>query len=212
MRRLAIILSLSLLVGCGSSSSPTAPTSNYSQEEIDRFVELVFDVWNTPSLHKWNKDLLIGVKGVPTETDLRELNRVVAEINQLMSNENIQARIVEAGENVKIHFLPTSQFVWEIRDYGGTAFVYWSRNIDRAVLAVSMDQPQGYRLDVIRHELVHALGFADSLRYRDSTFYNRGDIVNTEFSPLDRTVIRMLYSQNIVSGMSRTAAIAALGG
>jgi hypothetical protein len=64
----------------------------------------------------------------------------------------------------------------------------------------------------IREELTQLFGMGqDSWDYEESIFY-AGYSETTEYAPIDRSVIRMLYDRRLVSGMPRGQALQILSG
>ena len=194
---------------------PTAtplPTS----EELDYFLEIALGVefgGATPVIRKWSKDLAIQVHGNPTRDDLNTLAQVISELNELVGG--IGLELVQDSANVQIHFVPESEFPSILPGYvpGNTGFfwVWWrGSEIYKAIVLISSDESvsQEVRSHLIREELTQALGLMrDSYSYPDSIFYAPWTTV-TEYSDIDRAVIRILYFDDVVAGMTRDDVLA----
>ncbi len=120
---------------------------------------------------------------------------------------------------IEIHFIPQGQFKDYIPEYvdGNIGFfcVHWNGAgaCTRATILIASDvTSQAERLHAIREEITQSLGLMqDSYTYPDSIFYQRWT-PGTEFAPIDRTVIRMLYSKQIRPKMTAEQAREVLSG
>jgi hypothetical protein len=119
--------------------------------------------------------------------------------------------------NCEIHFAPESRFASIEPQYVPTNYgffwtnwnadgeIYWSR-----VLISTTNVTQQERAHLIREELTQSLGLMnDSYAYADSVFYQEWTDV-TQYSPADRRVIDMLYSDLVSPGMTQAQASEAL--
>lgn len=147
---------------------------------------------------RWTDNIRIRVHGDPNPDDLHELDRVVVELNELIAP--IHLELTEANANLDLHFIPVNEFSQTLPQYTsynpGFHWVWWDDNgtIYRAVVLISTTNlSQSARNHIIREELTQSLGFLnDSARYPDSIFY-RGWTTTTQFSDLDRSIIRKHY-------------------
>jgi hypothetical protein len=198
---------------------PPSSLETYSQSEIDYFLEIAlgseFGSANSV-VKKWQEDIRIGVHGSPTAEDMRTLNAVVNELNDLI--DGISLEITDRNSNIDIHFAPESQFRsiepnYRPRNMG--FFWTWWRNysLNRARILISTEGvTQAERSHLIREELTQSLGLMqDSRRYSDSIFY-QGWTSTNQYSDLDRAVISMLYRTDITPGMTRSQVQASLSG
>src|SRR3972149_5240945 len=90
---------------------PTAPTKNYTQEQIDYFLEITLGAEfgeSDPRIRKWTEDLKIKIMGSPTGEDRKTLNKVVNEVNSIVNG--IRLEIGEENPNTEIYFVPESDF------------------------------------------------------------------------------------------------------
>lgn len=119
--------------------------------------------------------------------------------------------------NCEIHFAPESRFASIAPHYVPTNYgffwtnwnadgeIYWSR-----VLISTTGVTEQERAHLIREELTQSLGLMnDSYAYADSVFYQEWTAV-TQYSPADKRVIGMLYSDLVSPGMTQTQATEAL--
>lgn len=164
---------------------------------------------SSPVLHRWREDLRIKVHGEPTETDLATLRQVAQELNSLIPD--LMLEISDVDPNVDIHFLPEPSFTSVDPQYVpvnlGFFRVWWDSQgvINRGRILVSTQGlNQAERSHLIREELTQILGlFKDSWQHQDSIFY-QGWTSTQEYSPLDREIIRLLYSPRLETGMVQT--------
>ena len=194
------------------------PRRRYTSEEINYFLEIAFGAEfseNSSIIRKWEGDLRIKVIGSPTSEDFKTLNTVINEINHLVSGINL--KIVDNKPNVTIYFVPVSQF-WQYEpnyqpgNYG-YAWMNWNQNnvIYRAnILITTTEVNQQERSHLIREELTQSLGLMrDSYKYENSIFYQPWTDTN-QYSPLDKTIIQMLYRPEINPGMTKSQVLSFL--
>ena len=160
------------------------------------------------TVKKWSSDVKIEVVGHPTAGDLASLKRVIDELNALLAT-RINLEVVSSDGNLQMYFVPHEEFhQYEppgIVFYGGFFWNWWnySGEIYKSRIVIATDRiTQNHRSHLIREELTQALGLMnDAMDYEDSIFY-QGYSEITEFSRLDQAVIKMLYNEHIVAGMS----------
>lgn len=186
---------------------------------LDYFLEIVLGTEygdSSPVIRKWGTSPLIQVHGNPTPDDMDTLGQVISELNGLVSG--LEMGLVQDGANVDIHFEPESRFQSILSDYvlgdSGFAWVWWhGSEIYKGTVLIASDHalPQQARSHLIREELTQALGFLqDSYSYPDSIFYQDWTTV-TEYSDIDREIIRMLYLDDVTAGMTRGDVLALFG-
>lgn len=207
MRPLIFVFTF-ILFGC--SGLKTADT--HTQEEINYFIEIALGAEfgdTVPVIKKWNNNIRIKIIGAPTSADLETINLIVSDLNELMSGVNV--KVVDKNENITITFSPESDFSKIDTNYVPTNFgFFWSLWHDdnyeiynSRILVSSADITQAERSHLIREELTQSLGLMnDSNKYEDSIFYQDWTDV-TEYSPIDKNVIQLLYSKKIKPGMTK---------
>jgi hypothetical protein len=200
--------------------SAISTPGEYTQEQIRYFMEVAIgaeysNVKSAAKVRKWQEDLRIQVLGTPTNADLETLKTVVSEINEL-TNGTIRLQLVTTNPNVTIHFAPEWKFKQLEPNYQPINYGYfwtqWNNDTITSanILITSKQVTQKERSHLIREELTQALGLMqDSNRYADSMFYQPWTDV-TQYSSLDRALIKMLYNPEIRPGMSQAQAIGVL--
>ncbi|HID83277.1 MAG TPA: DUF2927 domain-containing protein [Chromatiales bacterium] len=163
-------------------------------------------------IKKWQKDIHIKVKGQPTQADLQTLKQVVEDLNALITPD---IRLAENNTNMEIYFIPERQFSETEKHYKPKNLgFFWARwnpttyAINRSrILISSTGITQQERSHLIREELTQSLGLMnDSSRYPDSIFYQPWSRV-TNFSEIDKAIIKLLYQKDIEPGMNRSELI-----
>ena len=159
---------------------------------------------------RWKKDVKIFVKGFPDSVVCSELDKVVSELNELI--ETIEIRIVdfESEANLIAYFgwgLDYDKFEPIAEPYTGTnwglACIYTGNNDDwnHGSFYVDVVRCNDHPIEnatklkkhILREELTQSLGLLnDSIKYPESIFYN-GWSMTTEFTELDKEVIRRHY-------------------
>jgi hypothetical protein len=197
-----------LIIGCSFQSN----ANTFTQEEIDYFTEIVLGTEfgdEAPVIKKWIKNIRIKVSGEPTEEDLQTINNIVGDLNGLIAG--IKIKLVDKNENLVITFSPASEFSAIDPNYVPTNYgFFWALwhddNFvihDASILISSAEVTQQERSHLIREELTQSLGLMnDSDKYNDSIFFQEWTEV-TDFSEIDRAVIKLLYLNKIKPGMSK---------
>jgi hypothetical protein len=194
-----------------------ARLNGYSADEVDYFTEVAlgFEYGNATSVvRRWNQPVRYRVMGTPDEADRATVARVVAEINALISQVGMVA--VDDAPLVEIHFAPVSAFPSILPGYvpGNVGYfsVWWdgTQHFNRAVVLIATDQARAARDHLIREEVTQVLGLGrDSNRYPESIFYQPWSLVS-EYAPIDRALIEMLYRPEVTTGMGEGEVTAVL--
>lgn len=188
----------------------TTPSASYTQEEIDYFLEVALGTDygdSEQTIKKWAEDIEIDVLGTPTEADLQTLEGVVEEINSLI--DGVEMVIVEQNPNVDLHFAPEDDFGSIESNYVpvnyGFFWSYWNGNDElyESRILISTDEiTQAERSHLIREEVTQILGLMnDSTRYEESIFFEGWTETNS-YAEIDKSVIEMLYREDIQPGMT----------
>jgi hypothetical protein len=197
-----------LIVGCSFQSS----SNNFSQEEIDYFMEIALGAEfgdEIPVIKKWAENIRIKINGEPTEEDLLTIASIVKDLNELITG--IKIKLVNKNGNLIMTFSPESDFTSIDTNYvptnHGFFWALWHDDnfviYDASILISSTGISQEERSHLIREELTQSLGLMnDSDKYRDSIFYQEWTDV-TEFSVIDKAVIKLLYQNKIEPGLSK---------
>lgn len=182
----------------------------FTAEEINYFTLIALGTEfgdSRPVVSKWARPVRVQVHGTPTTADRETLRSVMVEVNRLLGEEKLL--LVERDPNLKLYFVPQSQFSDYDPDYvpgnKGFATVFWdaqNRIYKGIVLVTTEGITQQERSHLIREELTQALGLLkDTYDYPDSIFYQAWTDT-TEYAEIDRKLIRMLYLPQIRPGMA----------
>jgi hypothetical protein len=214
-----IVLSLPVRSALAGHEEPP-PVSNDQAMALDYLSEVGFgdEYGSVPTvLHKWTKDVGIGIHGTPTPADLATVNQVVAELNSLLSG--LELRLTDGAADIEIHFAPESSFAAIEPKYQPVNMGFFRVWIDGdgaihrgRILIASEGVTQGERSHLIREELTQSLGlFQDSRQYPDSIFY-QGWTASGEYDSIDRPTIRLLYLPQLLPGMARSEVLSLFSG
>lgn len=178
---------------------------NVSHEVLSYFDEVAMGAEygdNSPRIRKWTKPkILITLAGTLTQDDRACLDVVISDFNALSSETKMQ--IAQGSHDVTINFAPESSFSTIEPNYQPTNYGYFWVNfhaggsIARATILISTtDITQAERCHIIREELTQSTGLMkDSHRYASSIFYDDWT-TTSEYSEIDKQLIRMLYGGN----------------
>ncbi|GMV04176.1 MAG: hypothetical protein AMXMBFR53_04570 [Gemmatimonadota bacterium] len=189
----------------------------YTADEVDYFTEIAlgFEFGSASRVvRRWGQPVRFRVNGDATEADRAQLARVVSEINALTSLTDMVE--VEADPLVEIHFAPVSRFSEILPGYVPGNIGYFSVWFDgaghftRAVVLLASDREQEVRDHLIREEVTQILGLGrDSDLYPESIFYQPWSLVS-EYAPVDRALVEMLYRPEVRPLMDEEAVTAVL--
>lgn len=176
---------------------------DHSEEAKEYFKEIAlkteFD-GNRKSAFVWKTDMKIFVDGQKPEYLMNELKKIVAELNVIINPINIKIVSNKSESNYVVYFGSHTNFknkynlsfpqrlednwgYFEVSTNSGKMYVDLNRNFDKAS-----------HKHLLREELTQSLGlFNDSWSYPESIFY-QGWTTTTEFAPIDRELIDMLYN------------------
>ncbi len=195
----------------GSARPSAAGPLRVDRETLSYFNDVALHEEGNPTptrLRKWQTNPRIRVNLNPTWADRNFLTSLIAEINSLQNA--IVLSQVESGENVDLYFVSTNQFTDcdpHAKNGYSAYFVRYDNTrdpyvIDGVNVMIASDIAQDARLAAMRQDLTQMLGLPnDSDRYPDSTF--RADWpLPTQYSPIDRQLVRLLYDPRLKPGMS----------
>ena len=179
------------------------PKKQYSKETKEYFNEIAlkteFD-GDRDKVSIWTTDMKIYVDGEKPDYLISELNKIVMELNDLIDPITIRVVNRKQDANYIIYFgthidfknkyklsspqrLDTNWGYFQVNTNSGKMYVDLYRN----------DDELSHR-HLLREELTQSLGlFNDSYKYPESIFY-QGWTRTTEYAPIDRELIDMLYN------------------
>lgn len=186
--------------------------SSYTPEQINYFLEVAMGNEfgeSTSLVKKWQSPIRIKVHGAPTSEDWQTLQTVTQELKELTGG--LQLQIVQDNPNLDIYFVSEREFRHYEPNYQplnyGFFWTHWNNQntiYNARILISTVGISQKERSHLIREELTQSLGLMqDSQRYRDSIFF-QGWTDPTEYTEIDKAIIRMLYHPDIQAGMTRS--------
>ena len=177
----------------------------FTREERDYFNKIAkfWEYSGEKEISRWHSDVKIFVTGEKRDYLLDELDRVVKELNQIIDPIGISVVDREEDANVKIFFGSHEEY--------GKLNPSSKKHLDHCWGLVSINKGKVIRngkifIDIyrsknttkqkhtVREEITQCLGLTnDSYSYPESIFY-QGPSAVTEFAPIDRKLIDMLYN------------------
>ncbi len=194
--------------------------NQFTQAQVDYFMEVALGTeWGTSNqlIRKWTQNVRIKVSGTRTSEDNATINRVIGELNELISGSGVQLTLDNNNPNVEIIYAPETDFSRLEPNYvpGNLGFFRTSWNagvLNHAKILVTSTNrvTQRERSHLLREELTQVMGLVrDSWRDQNSIFYQGWTDVN-QYTDDDRAVIQILYLSNIRPGMSRSQVVSTL--
>lgn len=172
-------------------------------------------------VRKWAKDVNIYVEGMPSPRLERELLHILAELNDLIEPITLVRVDDKRFANIVLLFGSAEEYVnlerharSKVKDNWGLVYVFpnLKGEIKRGSLFVDIHRARQEKAQrhLLREEFTQALGLLnDSWKYKESIFY-QGWTTTTEYSDLDKMVIKMLYDKRIKPGMKFKKVLAIL--
>jgi hypothetical protein len=223
-----LFLLLVLLIALSSCSNDTeeeiievdlAPElTQYQLDVIEYFkdIALGFEFGNASRItRKWEVDMKIYVEGTLNDILRLELDRIIVELNELVTD-GFQIRLVdEVSESNYFLFLGTgdeyAQLYPDTADLvnanWGLFTVFWDEDdqLNSGRMYVDIERADtATQRHLLREELTQSLGLARDLgRYSESIFYSAPS-TTIEFAEIDRDLIRLLYHPEMISGLGQT--------
>jgi hypothetical protein len=197
------------------------PESELSEHEINvidyfKDVALGFEFGNaTEVTRKWNSELKIFIGGEPTDELIDELEKIKTEINEL-TTDSFKISIVKdsSQSNYYIFFGPGTEYAQLYTSQAnlvdsnwGLFSVFWNNQNQFISGHMYVDISRANlneQKHLLREELTQSLGFArDSQKYSESIFQSAWT-TTTEYTLIDRDLIRLLYHPNMSIGLNES--------
>ena len=179
-------------------------------------VALGFEFGNESKItRRWEGNMKLFIGGKPTPALLAETNRIVNEINDLSSNEfNVEVVSDSIQSNFYIYFgsgnsyaaIFPSQSSYVASNWGLFSVSYTSSSVlFKGHMYVDINRANLIeQKHLLREELTQSLGLArDSDLYPESIFQQSFSTKTTEYAPIDRDLIRLLYHPKMKVGLDR---------
>ncbi|QKX03468.1 DUF2927 domain-containing protein [Aquimarina sp. TRL1] len=219
-RFLLLLITLVLVSSCSNDDEditiPKSTLSEYEVSLIDYFksIALGFEFGNASKItRKWENELNIYIGGNPTSEILNELETVKGEINELATdgfsmnivNDSLQSNyyiFFGSGDTYASLFPSQSNLV---TSNWGLFSVFWNNQnqLTSGHMYVDIERADTTaQKHLLREELTQSLGLArDSPKYMESIFQSAWT-TTTEYAPIDKDVIRLLYHPDMNIGLN----------
>jgi len=216
-----IFLSILFILGQSCSPEPSQPElTTHQKAVIDYFnkIALGFEFGATDSItRRWEDDMMVYRGGEENEVLDKELNKIVTEINELVTD-GFKVLVVDDSLASNYYlFLGTGEEY--ARKYPGEAdrvssnyglfSVSWdgNNNLNRGHMYVDTKRAEGdAQKHLLREELTQSLGLArDASDYPESIF-QQSWTTTTTYALIDKDLIRLLYHPKMKSGLDKMKA------
>ncbi len=157
---------------------------------------------------KWETDISLWITGEFTDEDRDELLRIAAELDDLLPDLSVEVTDDRLAANVIVAYNPRTDLPPDEDPHplGFAAARGDGMAIDTAAIFIDSLQALRPRQVILRHELMHAIGFSfHSIAHPDSVLFVRPTDEITYppvFSAVDDAVIRILYDPRVLPGMT----------
>lgn len=162
---------------------------------------------------KWVQPMAIYLSGNPSIEFMTELDSIISEINQLASDDFSISQVQDSSaSNFHIYAGTATDYARQhptnlelLQSNNGLFSTYYDDHfhIFKGHMWVNtVDTNADEQKHLLREELTQSLGLAKDIPdYAHSIFYDRHSLT-TEYSTLDKEVIRLLYHPRFISGLS----------
>ncbi|MBD2722016.1 DUF2927 domain-containing protein [Hymenobacter armeniacus] len=213
---------------CHASLTPAQAKrlrTEYSREDLSYFGQIAFgnDLGTlSETIHRWNRPVVrVAIMTACTAAEKQEVRRVLADLNTISRSTKFQLQ--PDKPDLRIYFAPIQDIPQLFRGHDGSAngtFAFRTTpcgEITSATVAVANNLTfEGHEEAIIREEIAQSIGLPkDTNRYPKSVFSSNRQIVidqasgdtyrlfATEFLPIDRRIISILYNSGIPVNTSR---------
>ena len=178
-------------------------------DEVILHIEYNHGTGDPSVVQKWLEPIRCRIFGEPTEEDLRVLEGLFEDLNQINGFPGIS--MVEEGEaeNLTLSFLGPEDFRNSFSDvvngedaWGATEFWYYTDTNDlySARIGYRTDIDQTSRSSILLEEIINTLGITDTELREDSIVYQYSND-NLALSDEDWLILKLLYHPAIRPGM-----------
>jgi hypothetical protein len=200
---------------CFVTGAECAPVGGVNRRELSadeaHFMQLAFHAESPDGrIARWARPIRIGFTEPATALDVDALEYLVGQLAALLGDVNLS--IVSADPTLRVSYVPRDS----VRKLGGEDAVglawLWAMDweIQGAGVYVAEEYSGTARVNILGHEIVHALGLVGHSDDPRSILYTTLNYV-TVLPDHDRFAIRTLYSPALTPGLTREGARQALG-
>jgi hypothetical protein len=219
-KKLIYVLAVSVFIAsCSKEDEAISPRlTPYNESVVSYFKEVAlgFEFGNASKItRRWEGNMKMFIGGKPTTELLAETNRIVDEINDLSTTEfKIELVGDTLQSNFYIYFGSGASYARIFPSLSslvvsnwGLFNIFWdgSNKLSTGYMYVDV-----YRANfteqkhLLREELTQSLGLArDSNLYPESIFQQSFSTKTTDYAPIDRDLIRLLYHPKMKVGLNR---------
>ena len=214
---LILLLGLEFYPPLGNALHPENPPikleGQYSEETINTFLDHGFGAENNRNgsvARKWEKDIRVKIYGAPDAGDRQFLKAKIELLDTLTGPTRISLLDDDQeNANMHIHIIPRKQFAEILPQYRSSQSrptFFWcnwdnwsgSSAIYKSTILVDQDLPTDIKHNQLLRLLVRNIGLTElSLKKEQSVFT---ETTRTDYSPLDKSLVQLLYEKNFLCG------------
>lgn len=177
--------------------------TKYSQETVEYFDEVAMgteDGRRYDHVTRYTTDVKIYMEGHQPQYIVDELNSIVSELNGIINTVDVQVTNSKSDANMVISIGSLDKIKNEYPVFKNTIYQNANAgfsigmNYSNVFLNTNNIRSVQHAKHVLREELTQAMGLMnDSYKYPESVFYE-GVSETTEYAPIDRELIDILYN------------------
>jgi hypothetical protein len=177
--------------------------TKYSQETVEYFDEVAMgteDGRRYDHVTRYTTDVKIYMEGHQPQYIVDELNSIVSELNGIINTVDVQVTNSKSDANMVISIGSLDKIKNEYPVFKNTIYQNANAgfsigmNYSNVFLNTNNIRSVQHAKHVLREELTQAMGLMnDSYKYPESVFY-QGVSETTEYAPIDRELIDILYN------------------
>ena len=182
----------------------------YTNEEIRYFLEIALwdttDTQNYPFIVKWISEVRVSLSGDVSSEDSLVVQTTIDQLNRLIPE--VKIRLDPVLPTLDLRFVPDSiesSHLWFLSFQTGS-----SSHLHDASIKIFSPSGSSSRFYAIQGGLAAGMGlYHQSTRYAESIFFD-GPFYGYGYTPIDKTIIQIMYSPEVKPGMSWNQAVQAL--
>lgn len=210
-----------LLLSCQSPPETSHFSGTSFNPSQQYFLTIAFgaEYGQNATLKKWQKDIKIYVTDSTQTLLLQELDRIIAELNNLIGEIQLYRVNSRSKANFIIYFGDAATYMREfapeaaqwVPDNFGFFWVNWDAKevITNGTMYVDLQRTQdnNCRRHLLREELTQALGLMQDSKQYPNSIFQQNWTCSTTYADIDRDLIQLLYNPKLRPGMSKKEVI-----
>jgi hypothetical protein len=221
--RAIALAGLLLAPACDSPTAPRVPA--YQPTEISHFEKLAtpppsmssgMPTVQPDNVQKWRAPVRVSAAGSPGEDDLAILSAAIDDVRAATGHSIFVDTPGSTSSSIVVHFVSRAEAQRLEPDLQPYHVGYYRAMlsdyeiVSATVVVVADEISERSRQYIVRHELMHAMGFPNHAFDEPTSVMHQPWQGATGYSDLDRAALEMMYRSDISPGMQMADAVRVL--